>query len=482
MEIDKRELRVALGRADAPVSFEIVGESRKTVAGLRLANISRSGMFVESSDHLRLDQGHSLHFALRFGATGDEVTGVAKVRWVRSKNVGPYMPQGAGMQVIEFHENAERRYLEFLEACLVNLKVGDLMDPGFVTVTPQTVLGDLLTTLRDRQASCAIVADGNGAPLGIFTTSDLLSVATVPNFLALPVEACMSREPLMIATDQPTDEAYQMMRRSARHHFPVTEDGIVVGLLATRDLIRYWSEYMELQAKRLTRSYDRAVSVIAHDLRTPIGLIQTSNQMLTSGELSPQEYVASGLPEILESSCDMMMQLIDDILDVGRIRSGAVKLERQTIDVDELLQRVVRAFGPSAQSKRIVLAVEGGTALPRIKADPLRLEQVLNNLVSNALKFTKEGGKVVVGAKPLHSKIALWISDSGVGIPTHEIGDLFKDYVRASTRPTAGEKSTGLGLAICKRLVEAHGGTIEVESQVGVGSKFTLFLPIGELQ
>lgn len=486
MELDKRELRVALGRADAPVSFEVVGEGRKAPARLRIANISRSGMFVESpeqlSGHLNVDEGASLHFALRFGASGDDVTGVAKVRWVRPKDVGPYMPRGVGMQVIEFHENAERRYLDFLESCLVNLRVTDLMDASFVSVPAQATLGEVLEAMQRKKAGCVVVVGGGGKPLGVFSGSDLVSVVTKSDFLGLAVETCMSRDLAMITADSPTEDAYRLMIQSTRHFFPVMEDGVVVGLLAARDLARYWSEYMELQTKRLARNHDRAVSVIAHDLRTPICQIQTSNQMLTSGVLSPQEYVASGLPEILDSSCELMMQLIDDILDVGRIRSGAVRLDCRSIDVEELLQKVVRAFGPAAQGKRIVLGTDVEAALPRIKADPMRLEQVLNNLVSNALKFTSEGGKVLIGARSHHSQVVVWVSDTGAGIPGHEIGALFNDYVRASTRPTRGERSTGLGLAICKRLVEAHGGSIDVESELGVGSTFSISLPIGEIQ
>src|SRR5262249_51619894 len=118
----------------------------------------------------------------------------------------------------------------------------------------------------------------------------------------------------------------------------------------------------------------------------------------------------------------------------------------------------------------------------RIIADPLRLEQVLNNLVGNALKYTPDGGRVAVSAETRHSRVAISVRDTGQGIAPGEQGRLFKEFSPLSSVPSKGEKSTGLRLAIVKRLVEAHHGTIEVESKLGVGSTFRVLLPIGEIQ
>lgn len=485
MDVDKRELRVALDRATGPVAFEIISSDPKPAGRaargeLRLANISRSGMFIEAGDDVDIPQGSSIHFALRFD--DEDVTGVATVRWVRGKDLGPYMPRGLGVQVIEFHENAERRYLEFLEARLMELRITDLMDPNFAAVDESASVGEAVGTMQDKAAHCVVVTDVEGGARGLFTQTELVRLATTPNFLAEPVEPHMAGEFLTVTTDHSTDEAYLLMRQGATGHIPVLEEGVVVGLLSTRELVRYWAEYMDLQTKRLARNYDRATGVLAHDLRTPLGLIQTTNALLTSGEMSPAEFAAAGFPEIVEQSCESMLGLIDDLLDVHRIRVGAVRLECRTIDVEELLHKVARAFGPAAATKKIGLRLAVPQAVPKIKADPLRLEQVLNNLVSNALKFSPEGSKVVVGLKPLHSKVALWVSDNGPGIPAADLGGLFKDFGTASTRPTRGEKSTGLGLAIAKRLVEAHGGEIAVESQPGLGTTFTVTLPIGDIQ
>lgn len=477
--LDTRELRVALDRAKAPVAFEILDGLRTE---LPLANISRSGMFLENPSGLNIVQGHSLHFALHLDQYAEEVTGVAKVRWVRGRDLGPYQPRGIGVQVVEFHDNAERKYLEFLESCLLNLKITDLMEPMFATLPREATVAEAARQLSQHDVDCLIVVDQAGTAVGVFNRSDLARACLIQDFLAAPVGVCMQQTFHALTTDHGADDAYTIMRKGKSTHVPVLEDGICVGVLAIRDLMRYWGEYMDLQAKRLAKNYERAMSVIAHDLRTPIGLIQTTNAMLTSGEVSPQEYIASGFPESLDASCEMMLRLIDDILDLQSLKLGAVRLAHQVLDLEDLAQKVRRAFAPAAATKSISLEITVPTALPRVKADPLRLEQILNNLLGNALKFSPEGSRVVLGLKPMHSKVMIWVTDNGPGIPSADLPALFHEYCQASPKSTRGEKGNGLGLAITKRLVEAHGGEIRVESQPGLGTTFTILLPIGDIQ
>jgi signal transduction histidine kinase len=152
------------------------------------------------------------------------------------------------------------------------------------------------------------------------------------------------------------------------------------------------------------------------------------------------------------------------------------------MDVEALVRRVAESFQPAFRGKAVHLALQFPTPLPKIKADPLRLEQVLNNLISNALKFSSANAHVVVGARPVHSKVVIWVMDSGPGIPADQLDRLFREFGGVTNKPTGGEKSVGLGLAITKRLVEAHGGTITVESELGKGTTFTVHLPIEDLQ
>jgi signal transduction histidine kinase len=483
MAIEKRELRVHLDRGVTPVACDLRGSEPRAGGTFRLANISRSGMFLESTGDMAVAQGHAVQFSMRLDQERDEVSGVARVRWVRPREQGPYLPRGLGVQVVEFNENAEKRYLDFLENCLVNLKITDLMDPGYADVAPGASVRSVVQLLRAKGVDCAVVVDTHSSPIGIFTRSDLVRILDGDGALDEPVSAHMTMNPTTVSTEQSTDDAYNMMRFGSLHHLPVLEDGIVVGVLSTRDLVRYWAEFMDLQSKRLSRSYDRAMSVIAHDLRTPLGVIRTTNLMLTSGALEPREYLAAGLGESIDGTCEMMLGLIDDILDDGSIASGNIRLNRVPLDLREFLTKVHRWFEPSAKAKGIHLALGVvDDELPLVAADPLRLEQVMSNLVGNALKYTPERGRVTIGAETRHSRVAIWVRDNGPGIAEKEQSKLFREFTPLSSVPAKGEKSTGLGLAIAKRLVEAHGGAIEVDSRLGSGTTFRVLLPLGDIQ
>ena len=482
MIMEKRELRVQMDRGLPPVACDLRAGASHQPSTYRLANISRTGMFLEGLPaDTEVVQGGSIRFSMRVGS-GEDVAGVGRVRWIRPNEEGPYQPRGIGIQVVAFDDNAERLYLDFLESCLVNLKITDLMDPNFLDVPPDASVRDVLALMRQRNGAAVVVTDGESAPLGIFTRGDLVKIVDEGLSLAGRVDQFMTRAPVVVTTDQSTDDAYSIMRYGSLNHLPVLEEGIVVGVLSTRDLVRYWAEFMDLQAKRLTRGYEHAMSVIAHDLRTPLGLIKTTNLMVMTGAVEPKEYLSSGLAESVDSTCHMMMGLIDEILDVGTVTLGGIKLAKAKIDVYTFLEKIRRWFEPSARSKNISLSLDVEEDLPELAADPLKLEQVMNNLVGNALKFTPKGGCVFLGAALKHSRIALSVADTGPGIEPSERDKLFRDFTRLSPKPTGGERSTGLGLAIVKRIVEAHQGIIEVESRPGFGTLFRVLLSIGEIQ
>jgi signal transduction histidine kinase len=485
MEVLKRELRVALGNGRNGCTFSLLDSNPVPSPGaqpMKISNMSRNGLFIEDRKGAIAGEGSAVQFQLHFDDTPEEVTGIGRVRWVRNQDGGPYQPRGVGIQIIEFFDNSEKRYFEFLENCLKDLTIPDLMDPNFISVDPERAVMDVIRAMNSAKASCVMVCDIEGAPLGIFTRSDLTRIAVRKNFLYETVGLHMTPGPFTVEVDQSLEAVYNAMRSGLYTHIPVLEDGIVVGMISTRNVVRHWSEFMDLQNERLSRAFDKAISVIAHDLRTPISIIQSTNLTLTSGEITPEEYVASGFPESMDQTCELMLRLIDDILDINRVKSGAVRLEYKLIDAVELVSRVVKSFQTSAGSKNIRLETRFDVDIPKLNADPMRIEQVLNNLISNAIKYSGEGSNVEIGVLPTHSRLEIWVADSGQGIDETEIRELFKEYSFISSRPTKGEKSNGLGLAIVRKLVEAHGGDISVTSKKGVGSRFTVSLPISLMQ
>jgi len=219
------------------------------------------------------------------------------------------------------------------------------------------------------------------------------------------------------------------------------------------------------------------LGMVAHDLRGPLGVIQMSAKIMLDGlagsSLTPQQ--RNQLARI-KRSAGFLTVMVGDLVDLSMIESGALTLQRSELDLGAELREVAAEYQLIADLKAIQLDVIAPQSLPCV-GDRRRIRQVLNNLVDNGIKFSPAGSCVRVTASLENGILHAAVSDQGQGIPAGEIPRLFQPFGRASTRPTAGEPSTGFGLAIARKIVEAHGGTIAVESEVGKGSTFRFTLP-----
>ena len=214
--------------------------------------------------------------------------------------------------------------------------------------------------------------------------------------------------------------------------------------------------------------------ILAHDLRTPIGAISGHaefTEMMESDILS--ERTRGSLTAIRESAA-FMDDLIKDVLEMAVAEAGEVDLIRQEIDLSEVVHKAVSIGSVAAGKKHVRLDVDACKV--RIKGDALKIEQVLNNLISNAIKFSNEGDVVSVSVMVMDGIALLSVSDQGAGIPPSIMDNLFRPFVKGN-KGTAGERSNGLGLYICLRIVEAHGGRILVDSKEGQGTAVTVILP-----
>jgi signal transduction histidine kinase len=172
-----------------------------------------------------------------------------------------------------------------------------------------------------------------------------------------------------------------------------------------------------------------------------------------------------------------LLNLINDFLDLSKIEAGRLDLIRAEVDLEQLVQASLEDYMLLAREKKISLNGRFEKPLSRINVDGARLGQVFTNLISNAIKFTGEGGTIELGAAQNDGGTTVWVKDSGVGIPAHEIGDLFEKYRQTQSGKTSKHKGTGLGLVICKMIVESHGGKIWAESHEGKGTTFFFNLP-----
>ena len=218
-------------------------------------------------------------------------------------------------------------------------------------------------------------------------------------------------------------------------------------------------------------------SMLVHDLRAPLTVIKGYLELLQRPTLDPitdrqRRYLVS-----MELSADRMLRLIGEILDLSKLEAGKLALERRPLDLAALARDVADSFRPLATEKSITLDVVSPADLPRVSADRGRMEQVLMNLLHNALKFTPPGGVIGIEVQELADEIEVAIVDSGPGIPAEQMCLLFEKFGQASTAKSVGGPSTGLGLVVCRHMVEAHGGRIWAQSEEGQGARFVFRVP-----
>jgi two-component system phosphate regulon sensor histidine kinase PhoR len=216
------------------------------------------------------------------------------------------------------------------------------------------------------------------------------------------------------------------------------------------------------------------VSNISHELRTPLASLKALTETLQNGALADPEAGPRFLGRIV-TEVDALTQMAQELLDLSKIESGQVALDLASISPERLLTSAVERMKAQAQRAGSVLRVECPDDLPEVQADETRLEQVLVNLIHNAVKFTRPGGEVVLSADSVEGAVRFAVKDRGIGIPAEEVSRIFERFYRVD-KSRAGS-GTGLGLSIARHIVEAHGGKIWVESEEGRGSTFFFTIP-----
>jgi signal transduction histidine kinase len=247
-------------------------------------------------------------------------------------------------------------------------------------------------------------------------------------------------------------------------------------IAAEREAVTALSEQNE-RLRELDRMKDQFVSTVSHELRTPLTSMIGYLEILVGsehGELSHDEQ--RHFLEIVDRNCRRLNHLVDDILDVARIDSGRFALELTSVDLAQLASERIESIRAAAEQKQLQLRLTIDSEPPPLYADPMRLGQLLDNLLSNAVKFTPAGGEVGLTLATRGDTVHIEVTDTGVGIPESELDKLFDRFFRASTAAT--EKGSGLGLSIAKTIAEAHGGVVSVESEAGVGTTFSVDLPV----
>jgi signal transduction histidine kinase len=228
----------------------------------------------------------------------------------------------------------------------------------------------------------------------------------------------------------------------------------------------------------LNEQKNRLLGMAAHDLRNPLGVILAYSDFLETEAFSVLNEDQRDFVSTIKSTSEFMLNLINELLDVSTIESGQLQLDCARADLNELVRLNVSRNRVLAAQKRIELDFQGDAKLAPLLIDRGKIEQVLNNLIGNAVKYSHPDTRITVEIVGAETLVTVSVADQGQGIPEEDLPKLFKAFGRTSVQATAGEQSTGLGLAIARKIVEGHGGTMSVQSRVGEGSTFSFTLPM----
>lgn len=242
---------------------------------------------------------------------------------------------------------------------------------------------------------------------------------------------------------------------------------------------------LEENNKKLAKANEEKnhfVGMAAHDIRNPLGGIFNFADLLLDdlGDQLSEDHLK--FMNIIKSSADLLLNMVTELLDISKIEAGELTLKKQTSDLISFINDNIEKNKYLADRKKITITFKSKINNINVEFDPFRLEQVLNNLISNAIKYSGSGTTISVLAEIKNKEIIFSIKDQGVGLPEKEFDKLFKPFSKTSAQTTAGESSTGLGLFTCKKIIEAHKGNIYAESIVGNGSTFYFTLPINNFE
>ncbi len=237
--------------------------------------------------------------------------------------------------------------------------------------------------------------------------------------------------------------------------------------------------YADAESKlaEMNRTKNRFVGLVAHDLRNPLVSIRGLSELLLNDGNDPLSAQQRDFLTTIYSASNSMLTLVNDILDMAVMESGNLRLQVRRQSLSRLIRERVKVNAIPAKEKRISLE-QHFSRLPNLSFDRNRISQVLDNLIGNAIKFSPEQARIAVSLSRRNGTAIVSVHDQGMGIAREDQAQLFSGGAGLRNEPTGGEKSTGIGLTIVRKIIEEHKGTLTVESEVGIGSTFSFTLPL----
>ncbi len=292
------------------------------------------------------------------------------------------------------------------------------------------------------------------------------------------------------------DSALEAMKRGASDYLmkPLSIDELIIRIRKVLEerqrfiRLKDFADQLERanqELRRIDAIKSEFVSVASHELRTPLAAIKNAVQLILKGKTGAINENQEKFLSMAERNINRLTNILNDLLNLSRIESGKIELKFKTVALEEIIELTASSLRPQADTKSIQIEVDVPESLPEVYGDPEKVEQILTNLIGNAIKFSPEGGNILINAK-IHSterggdfgdRVAVSVKDTGIGIPPEHLEAIFEKFHQVEGSLHRSVSGTGLGLAITKGLVEAHQGKIWVESDMGRGSTFTFTLP-----
>jgi len=234
------------------------------------------------------------------------------------------------------------------------------------------------------------------------------------------------------------------------------------------------------EMERANRSKSTFLSMVSHELRTPLSVVRGYLSLILEGKIGPDQAQMREALRVADKRARHLQHLIEELLDLSRIEAGKLSIRKESLDLKKHLQETIDMFREDREQKGLAVEMDIPGDLPPVLADHDKVHQIFTNLVSNAIKFSNEGGRIFVEARAADGSVEVRVTDSGIGIPADRIDKVFEKFYQVDSSDTRRHAGTGLGLSIVKMILSALGGSIHVTSEVGRGTTFTLTLPVGD--
>ena len=349
---------------------------------------------------------------------------------------------------------------------------------------------------RNPAQSLVAVVDGD-RPVGMIVRSDLFSTMARPYYPELydrrPISDLMMRDPIVVDGECDVDELGAIIHADRPDEytigFIVTAAGRYCGIGSTQRLLGMIARKARWQQRAVEAALQRAAQAseaksmflanVSHELRTPLNAITGFSALMQGqafGPIGNGRYL--GYLEDIHSSGQHLLAVINDLIDLARAESGRLDIEDDDVDVAEIVAGALRMIGVRAAAAGLTITTDLPPAMPLLRADGRRLRQVLLNLLSNAVKFTPSGGalRVVVGYDE-RGGLEITVSDTGIGIAAEDLARVMESFGQAGNLYQRKHEGSGLGLPLARRIVELHGGRLDLRSEPGRGTSVSIRLP-----